>query len=68
VEKSSKNAIKTGPAGAGVVDGIDEAFEAAMGALRKTAVAPENTSYRSTVSGPVAAAKRCGANLKKCLL
>jgi len=50
---------------------IDEAFEAAMGAerlrMRKTMAAPENTSRRSTVSGPVTAAKLCGTRLKEFL-
>jgi hypothetical protein len=44
----------------------DEAFEAAMGALKKTPV-PENSSRRTTVSGPVAAAVKCGKKLKNYL-
>jgi len=43
---------------------IDDAFEAAIGARREVTVAPENSSRRSTVSGPVAAAVRCGNKLK----
>lgn len=43
---------------------MDEAFAAAMGALKKTMAAPENSSCQSTVSGPVAAAVRCGKKLK----
>lgn len=51
---------------------IDDAFEAAMGAMRlrrmkKSMVAPENSSCRSTVAGPVAAAKLCGKRLKEFL-
>jgi len=46
---------------------VNDAFEAAVGAKRKTTIAPENTSHRSTVSGPVTAAKRCGSKLKNYL-
>jgi hypothetical protein len=63
--------VKTSPArkpGAGGIDDetIDEAFDAAMGALKKTH-APESSSCRSTVAGQVAAAKRCGSKLKNFL-
>jgi len=45
---------------------INEAFDAAMGALHK-APAHQDSSCRSTVAGQVAAAKRCGSKLKNFL-
>ncbi|MDR2592177.1 MAG: hypothetical protein LBC59_05155 [Chitinispirillales bacterium] len=45
---------------------INEAFGAAMEALKKPHV-PQDSSCRSTVAGQVAAAKRCGSKLKKFL-
>ena len=45
---------------------INEAFDAAMGALHKAPVS-QDSSCRSTVAGQVAAAKRCGSKLKKFL-
>jgi len=63
--------VKTGATRKSKASGLDEAtiseaFDAAMGALKKTPV-PQNSSCRSTVAGQVAAAKRCGSKLKKFL-
>jgi hypothetical protein len=63
--------VKTGAARRPRVSGIDEetideAFEAAMGALKKPH-ATESAYCRSTVAGQVAAAKRCGSKLKNFL-